>query len=103
VGFLQCLLDASLIALLQHTPAHRMLKRLSNRLVPALEDAAALAQLHAPLAPYARAQTRALREGNSTTKPAPAAKQGDWRQRRKAKHEQAALAIGVYQLEELII
>jgi hypothetical protein len=80
-----------------------MLKRLSNRLMPALEDAETLAQLRAPLAPFAHAQARALRDGVPAGKPTAAPKQGDWRQRRKAKHEQAALAIGLYQLEELVI
>jgi hypothetical protein len=80
-----------------------MLKRLSKRLAPALEAAETLARLHAPLAPFARAQARALRDGIPPGKSVAAFKQGDWRQRRKAKHEQAALAIGLYQLEELVI
>jgi hypothetical protein len=62
-----------------------------------------ISALSAPLAPFAQAQARALRSGVPPGKPAPAVAQGDWRQRRKVKHEQAALAIGIYQVEELVI
>lgn len=31
------------------------------------------------------------------------AQQGDWRRKRKMLHEQAGLAIGLYQVEELVL
>lgn len=103
-SFLQTLLDASLVSLLQHAPAHRMLKRITQHLGPALEHAEMLATLQGPLAPFAQAQARAVRDGIPPgAKPSAQKGQKDWRQRRKAKHEQAALAVRVYQIEELVI
>jgi hypothetical protein len=80
------------LALLQHAPAHRALRRLTRRLAPELAQVDALA-----------AQARAERDGVPPGRAAAPPKTGDWRKRRRAAHEQASLALGVYQVEELVL
>lgn len=105
LAFTQSLLDASFIALLQHPPAHRVLRRLSRHLEPELLAVEALEALRVPLEPFARVQTRSLREAadaaRGVRKEEP--KQNEWRRRRKAAHERAEMTIGLYQVEELAL
>ncbi|KAG6854459.1 hypothetical protein C0991_006538 [Blastosporella zonata] len=57
-------------------------------------------QLRGPLETFAKAHTKATKEAGQDKRKKPV---GDWRQRRKQAHEQAALSIGLYQLEELTL
>lgn len=99
LSFLQTLLDASFLTLLQHSPAHSLLRRISSDLEPELVRLDQMEQLRGPLEPFARAQVKALRESVEGRKDS----QVDWRRRRKAAHEQAGVAVGSYRLEELVI
>lgn len=55
-------------------------------------------QLRGPLAPFVKAQPKAIRDGSEGGQREP---QTDWRRRKKQVHEQAGLAVGLYRLEEL--
>ncbi|KAI0677249.1 hypothetical protein C8Q78DRAFT_1088267 [Trametes maxima] len=107
LAFLQTLLDASFLALLAHPPAHRLLRTLAAHLEPALALTAALEHLRAPLEPFARAAAKAqqARADGAAAKEAGAKTDGgrDWRRKRKMAHEQAAVAVGLYQVEELVL
>jgi hypothetical protein len=105
LSFTQSLMDASFITLLQHLPAHRVLRRLSRHLEPELLAVEALETLRAPLEPFVRAQTRLLREAADAARGVrkEETKQNDWRRRRKAAHERAEVTIGLYQVEELAL
>lgn len=97
--FLQTLLDASFLTLLQYTPAHDLLRRISLDLEPELSRVDQMEQLRGPLEPFAKCQMKALKESVEGNKDS----QVDWRKRRKAAHEQAGVAVGLYRLEELVI
>ena len=100
LAFLRAVLDSSFLALLQYTPSHRLLQRLSARLDPELAFNDEVEQLRGPLEPFAKAQAKALAEG---VQGARKDTQVDWRRRKKLQHEQTALAVGLYQVEELVI
>jgi len=99
LSFLQTLLDASFLALLQHPPAHDILRRISSDLEPELIRIDDMEQLRGPLEPFARAQMKALRESAEGKRD----NQVDWRKRRKAAHEQTSAAVGLYRLEDLVL
>ncbi|KAH9855045.1 hypothetical protein C2E23DRAFT_867127 [Lenzites betulinus] len=70
---------------------------------PARTHTRALENLCGPLAPFARAAAAKAREGTeAATKDADAGGR-DWRRKRKAAQEQAAGAVGLYQVEELVL
>ncbi|KAI0650437.1 hypothetical protein C8Q79DRAFT_1083841 [Trametes meyenii] len=102
LAFLQTLLDASFLALLAHPPAHRLLRTLAAHLEPALALTAALEHLRGPLEPFARAAAKAQR-GTAKDAGAKTDDGRDWRRKRKMAHEQAAVAVGLYQVEELVL
>ncbi|KZV76037.1 hypothetical protein PENSPDRAFT_646585 [Peniophora sp. CONT] len=99
VAFLRTTLDASFLALLQYRPARALLQRLSSRLTPETELLDELTQLSAPLEAYVKADA-ARKAGPRKDVPTD---HGDWRKRRKAAHERANMAVGLYQVEELHI
>ncbi|KAI0776156.1 hypothetical protein BD413DRAFT_261764 [Trametes elegans] len=108
LAFLQPLLDASFLALLAHAPAHALLRTLAAHIEPALALTSALEPLCGPLAPFAQAAVKAQlakeaagsgNGGNSNNKDGGR----DWRRKRKAAHEQTAIAVGLYQVEELVL
>lgn len=104
LAFLHPLFDASFLTLLQHAPAHRVLRRLAQHLSPEIAFIDDVEQLRGPLEPFARAQAKALREGAGAARGVRKdTQQGDWRKKRKAAHEQTGMAVGVYQLEELVL
>ncbi|KAI0751088.1 hypothetical protein C8Q80DRAFT_1099341 [Daedaleopsis nitida] len=101
LAFVQTLLDASFLALLAHTPAHKLLRTLAAHIQPAIASAGELELLCGPLEPFARAtaakakaQTEAKDKGDSGK---------DWRRKRRMAHEQAGMAVGLYQVEELVL
>lgn len=99
--FLQDLLDASLLALLAHTPAHAFFRKLLGRLQPELTFISEMEQLHGPLQPFAAAHARAVIEGAQGVPKVDT--HVDWRRRKKRAHEQAEMNLGLYQVEELVI
>ncbi|KAI9000727.1 hypothetical protein BD414DRAFT_526173 [Trametes punicea] len=104
LAFLQTLLDASFLALLAHAPAHRLLRGLAAHIEPALALTSALEHLCGPLEPFARAAAMAQAQAQVRVSGEGAAGSGrDWRRKRKAAHEQAAVAVGLYQVEELVL
>ncbi|KAF7353680.1 hypothetical protein MVEN_01052900 [Mycena venus] len=99
LSFIQTVLDASFLSLLQHSPAHRVLRKVLSRIEPEIQLTEQVELLRGPLEMFARAHAKAVREGKEGKKD-----QGDWRQRRRLEHERAAMAVGgVYQLEELVL
>ncbi|KAH9948785.1 hypothetical protein B0H21DRAFT_777679 [Amylocystis lapponica] len=103
LAFLQALLDASFLALLSHPPAHAVLRTLSARLQPALALHNTLVQLRGPLQPFAAAHARAVRDAARGPSAPKADMRVDWRKRKRAAHERAELALGLYQVEELVL
>ncbi|KAI0638487.1 hypothetical protein C8Q77DRAFT_1091361 [Trametes polyzona] len=110
LAFLQPVLDASFLALLAHAPAHTVLRALAGHVAPALALTSALEHLCGPLEPFAKAAAKAQQAQQAQaqqTKAAAESKQDasgrDWRRKRKAAHEQAQIAVGLYQVEELVL
>lgn len=104
LAFLQPLLDASFLALLAYAPAHRLLRTLAAHLEPTLALTSALEHLAGPLEPFARAAAKAQARAAESKDVASKGDSGrDWRRKRKAAHEQAAVAVGLYQVEELVL
>jgi gephyrin len=99
LSFLQTVLDASFLALLQHVPAHRVLRKVLARIEPEIRLTEQVETLRGPLELFARAQAKAVRDGKEGKKEVV----GDWRQRRRLAHERSGMAVGVYQLEELVL
>ncbi|KAF8076806.1 hypothetical protein FPV67DRAFT_1472732 [Lyophyllum atratum] len=98
--FLQTLLDASFLTLLQHAPAHSVLRSIHANIEPEITQIDEMEQLRGPLATFATAHSKAVKEGGQDKRKKP---QGDWRQKRRQAPEQAGLSIGLYQLEELVL
>ncbi|KAF7305181.1 hypothetical protein MKEN_01233300 [Mycena kentingensis (nom. inval.)] len=98
--FLQTLLDASLLLLLQHTPAHPVLRSILSHIEPEIKLTETIEPLRGPLDIFSRAQAKAVRDAKDKQNGV-GKDQGDWRQRRKAKMEMAVG--GVYQLEEIVL
>ncbi|KAJ7771604.1 hypothetical protein B0H16DRAFT_1364249 [Mycena metata] len=100
LSFMQTTLDASFLALLQHTPAHPILHKVLSRIEPEIQLTEQIDLLRGPLELFARAQAKAVRDGKEGKKE----QVGDWRQRRRLAHERQAMAVDrVYQLEELVL
>ncbi|KAJ6546982.1 hypothetical protein B0H19DRAFT_953737 [Mycena capillaripes] len=99
LSFIQTVLDASFLALLQHTPAYRVLQKVLSRIEPEIQLTEQVDMLRGPLEVFARAQAKAVQDAKEGRKDL-----GDWRQRRRLAHERSAMAVGgVYQLEELVL
>lgn len=102
VAFLQTLMDASFLSLLQHPPAHQILKHLRAQLEPEVVFAEMVEQLRGPLEPFAVGHEKALKEAAIPEKERKKEREkGDWRQRKNDKAMRTD--IGVYQLEELVL
>jgi len=94
--FLQALIDASLLCLLQHQPSHHILQKILLRLESELTYTEQIEELRGPLEPFAKAAKAASEVGRGGP-------QMDWRKRRREAHEQTALTVGLYRLEELVL
>lgn len=104
IPFLETLLDASFPTLIANTTAQRLLRHLQTQLVPEVAFIEQTEQLRVPLGAFAGAHARAIREAKDSkagVKPPP--DRQDWRQKRKLAQEQVGMAVGVYQLEELVL
>ncbi|KAH8096702.1 hypothetical protein BXZ70DRAFT_331420 [Cristinia sonorae] len=99
--FVQILLDSSFLTFLSHAPSHALIRRFMSLLQPELALNDEIEQLKGPLQPFVRAQAKAVSDAvNGPQKIDPKV---DWRQRKKAMHEQASMNIGLYQVEELVL
>lgn len=97
ITFLQTLLDASFVALLQYQPAHDPLRRILSYIEPEITFIDSLEPLRGVLEPFVKAQL--LKEKTGASKESPA----EWRKRKKQLEQRASLGIGLYRLEELAI
>lgn len=100
VDLLQIILDASFLSLLQHSPAHTILRKLQDQLNPEIGFASAAETLRGPLEPFVIAQEKTVKESLVPAQEREKEKQkGDWRQRRK----EMTVDVGLYKLEELVL
>ena len=70
-------------------------------LQPELELNDEIEQLKGPLQPFVRAQAKAV--SDAIHGPPKIDPKVDWRQRKKALHDQASVSIGLYQVEEIML
>ena len=96
---IQTILDSSFLNLLQNPASHPLLQRISENIAQIQALNLELQSLRGPVEPFARAQNRAIAEAANGGKKR---EEVDWRKRRKQAHEQAALSLGPYQVEELV-
>lgn len=97
ITFLQALLDASFVALLQYQPAHDPLRRILSFIEPEISFIDSLEPLRGVMEPFVQAQL--LKEKAGEFKESPA----EWRKRKKQLEQRAGLDVGLYRLEELAI
>ncbi|KAK0207011.1 hypothetical protein DFS33DRAFT_1255556 [Desarmillaria ectypa] len=98
VSFTQVILDSSLLTLIQHPPAHRVLRKISARIDSEIRSIDEMEQLRGSLEAFVKAQRRLLKATEEGKEP-----RLDWRQRSKLAHQQASAAIGLYKAERLIL
>ncbi|KAK0491504.1 hypothetical protein IW261DRAFT_1438088 [Armillaria novae-zelandiae] len=98
ISFTQVILDSSLLTLIQHAPAHRILRKIGARIDPEIQSIDETEQLRGPLEAFVKAQRRLLKATEEGKEP-----RLDWRQRSKLAHQQASAAIGLYRAERLIL
>ena len=100
IDFIQIILDASYLSLLQHKRAHQVLQSINAQLNPEITFAKMAESLRGPLEPFAIAQEKKIKESMVPEKEREKERQKiDWRQRRKRFDGD----VGVYQLEELVL
>ncbi|KAG1905904.1 uncharacterized protein F5891DRAFT_1274949 [Suillus fuscotomentosus] len=100
ISFLQVLLDASFVSLLQFPPSHDLLRSIMSHIEPEIGLHERVGNLRGALEPFAKAQNRIVKErAEGTPKETP----NEWRKRRKHQEQQIALGVGLYRLEELVI
>ncbi|KAF9226831.1 hypothetical protein BS17DRAFT_800784 [Gyrodon lividus] len=100
ITFLQTLLDASFVALLQYQPSYESLRRILAQIEPEIDHIDRMEQLRGVLEPYTKAHVRLLKEkAGGIPKESPA----EWKKRKKRLGQQASLGVGLYRLEELTI
>ncbi|KAI6127386.1 hypothetical protein EDD16DRAFT_1702467 [Pisolithus croceorrhizus] len=98
VTFLQTLLDASCITLLQYRPSYDLLRQILAQIEPEIDRLDRLEQLRGVLEPFAKAHARISREKAGCV---PQESQAESKRRRKQLEQQASLEVGLYRLEEL--
>ncbi|KIJ69813.1 hypothetical protein HYDPIDRAFT_178256 [Hydnomerulius pinastri MD-312] len=100
ITFLQALLDASFVSLLQYQPSHEPLRRILSQIEPEINYIDRMEQLRGVLEPFTKAHARSLKErAGGIPKETPA----EWKKRKKRLEQQATLGVGLYRLEELVI
>ncbi|CAK5279326.1 unnamed protein product [Mycena citricolor] len=82
LSFAQTLIDATFLTLLQHTAAHAILRRLLAHIEPEISLTEQVDSLRGPLGVFAQAQAKA---------------------RRRAAFDRAEMAVGIYQVEEIVL
>ncbi|KAI0689236.1 hypothetical protein BC835DRAFT_264850 [Cytidiella melzeri] len=100
LSFVQTILDSSFLSLLSYPPSYDILRRIFSYIEPEATFTDDLELLRGPLEPFVNAHSKMVHEAaHGPEKPDLT---GDWRKKRKEAHEQAAIAVGVYQVEELV-
>ncbi|KAG1756596.1 uncharacterized protein EDB91DRAFT_1093491 [Suillus paluster] len=100
ISFLQVLLDASFVSLLQYPPSHELLRNIMSHVEPEIGLHEHMEYLRGALEPFAKAQNRIVKERvEGASKESP----NEWRKRRKRQEQQVSLGVGLYRLEELVI
>ncbi|KAI0347456.1 hypothetical protein BDW22DRAFT_1351894 [Trametopsis cervina] len=101
ITFVQTILDSSFLSLLSYPPSFAILREILSYVEPEVTFTDDLDQLRGPLEPFVKAHNQMLRlAAHGPEKPDLSV---DWRKKRKEAHEQATIAVGVYQVEELIL
>jgi hypothetical protein len=108
VSFIQAILDAFFLSLLQHPPAHPILRSISDQIGPELKLIDEVQQLRTPFDGLLREHKKVVaerKEKEQASQPGGGGKgdKGDWRKRRKEVFQQASLAVGLYQVEEVFL
>lgn len=105
MDFLQSLLDASFLVLIQHSPAHKLLKDLKANIESEILKMSFAEQLRGFVEGFAKLHATTLRkaEMGKVGNVADEGSKKDWRQCKEEAREQVGMAIGVYQLEELVL
>ncbi len=88
-----------MLTILQYPASHQLIRRIKTHLEPQIQFNRDLDKLRGPLEPFAKAHRKAQMEASGKHRHEPA---GDWRQRRKQARDQAEVAIGLYQVEDLV-
>ena len=99
ISFLQVLLDASFVSLLQYPPSYELLRKIMSHIEPEIGLHEHMECIRGSLEPFAKAHHRTLERVEGTPKETP----NEWRKRRKRQEQQVALGVGLYRLEELVI
>ena len=105
VSFIQAILDASFLSLLQHPPAYPVLRSISDQIEPELELINEVEQLRIPFDGLLKEHNKIIaerKERELATQSGGGGK-GDWRKKRKEAFQQASLAVGLYQIEEILL
>lgn len=100
ISFLQVLLDASFVSLLQFPPSHELLRNIMSHIEPEIGLHERMGCLRGALEPFAKVHNRMMKERAEGT---PRETPNEWRKRRKNQEQQIALGVGLYRLEELVI
>ncbi|KAG0705987.1 hypothetical protein DFH29DRAFT_904566 [Suillus ampliporus] len=100
ISFLQILLDASFVSLLQYPPSHELLQNIMSHIEPEIGLHEHMEYLRGALEPFSKAQDRIVKE---RAEGAPKESANEWRKRRKRQEQQVSLGVGLYRLEELVI
>jgi hypothetical protein len=107
VLFIQATLDAFFLSLLQHPPAHPILRSISDQIEPELKLNDQVQQLRIPFDSLLREHKKVAAERKEKEQASQAGggrgDKGDWRKRRKVAFQQASLAVGLYQVEEVFL
>jgi len=108
VSFAQAILDTSFLSLLQHPPACSILQSISDQIESELRLINEVEQLRIPFDGLLREQKKVVaerteREQASQSGGGGKGDKGDWRKKRKEAFQQASLAVGSYQIEEIFL
>ena len=106
--FVQAILDASFLSLLQHPPAYPILRSISDQIEPELKLINEVEQLRIPFDGLLIEHKKIVAERKEREQAGQSGGGGkvdgsDWRKRRKEAFQQASLAVGLYQVEEIFL
>lgn len=96
INFLACLLDATLLELLQYRPAHDVLRGMSERISLQISHLDDLEKLRGPLEPFVQTDRRGKNPRDDGT----FKKQ---QKRHEIKPQSHALAVDLYDIEEFLL
>ena len=101
-------LDASFLSLLQHPPAYPILQSISSQIESELRLINEVEQLRIPFDSLLKEQKKIAaerKEREQASRPGGEGKgdKDDWRKKRKEAFQQASLAVGLYQIEEILL